>query len=402
VNLRVWQTLRITLAAICVLVCVVWCVTWAARLARPTDRLYDFAQEWTSARNWFTGQPVYWDYGQSIEAHLGVRVATCIRYNAHPPASVLLALPFGLLDYSSAYVAWTVVSLVCLAASTWMIVREPDAGFTTTAAICFLPWLVFGNALSHQLVQGQLNLVLLVLITGAWVAGRRGYSGTSGLCLGLAAAIKLFPGFLVLYYVATREWRGVLAAVAGFAAANLAALGVLGVDTFVDYGQTVMPEVGRFRDAWTNASVVGFWAKLFDGNLGAVIPVWRAPRLARTLAAVSGVVATAFAFRAVWKSRETAERDVAFAQCIVTMLLVSPITWDHYFVLLWLPIGIAWRAFRGQWMAQSAVLMCTVLLVTVGPSWIEKVAIPAGIRPGLSPASPRYVLGAISVQFYSG
>jgi alpha-1,2-mannosyltransferase len=249
-------------------------------------------------------------------------------------------------------------------------------------------------------MQGQLNLLLLVLLSGAWVADRKGWTCLSGVLIGLAAALKIYPAALILYPLALRKWRGVLAAACSFLAAILLALAVLGSDAFLDYFSTVLPEVSRFRDNWGNASILGFWSKLFDGNYGHVVPVWYAPQLARGLTLVCNLAIVGATLRTAARAKSLRDRDLAFALCMVAMLLVSPVTWDHYFVLAVVPLAILWKACASQRLAAGLVAAIAVLLLTVNAKWLWWATMPANLRPGVQPAGPMYVLTVLSCQFY--
>ena len=51
--------------------CLLWGLALVARLSPPYRHLHDFVQEWTSARNFFVGQPIYLKLSESIPLHLG-------------------------------------------------------------------------------------------------------------------------------------------------------------------------------------------------------------------------------------------------------------------------------------------------------------------------------------------
>ncbi|HLG51837.1 MAG TPA: glycosyltransferase 87 family protein, partial [Chloroflexota bacterium] len=69
--------------------------------------------------------------------------------------------------------------------------------------LCFPLW--------EQCRLGQLTLILSLLISGAWAAERSGYPRLAGVLLGTAASVKLFPGYLFIYY-ALRKRREVIVA----------------------------------------------------------------------------------------------------------------------------------------------------------------------------------------------
>src|ERR1700722_4158402 len=76
-------------------------------LRPPLDRGLDFFQDWASARNRTEGLPVYTRHEVTATRYLGVRVAPddpfFVPVNAHPPTSVLLAMPLARLGYSDAF-----------------------------------------------------------------------------------------------------------------------------------------------------------------------------------------------------------------------------------------------------------------------------------------------------------
>ena len=71
---------------------------------------------------------------------------------------------------------------------------------------------------------GQFSAPLAFLVVAAWAADRTGRWHLAGVALGAAAAVKLFPAFLLLYFAAAGRWRTVAVAVATAAAVNAVAL----------------------------------------------------------------------------------------------------------------------------------------------------------------------------------
>ena len=109
--------------------------------------------------------------------------------NAHPPATVLVALPFGWIsDYRTAHLVWNLLTLPLLLLSIVLVMRESKiqsrwwSVFTTIALV--LPC----SAVLSQLYQGQLNFLLLFLLVAAWSADRRGKQVAAGIAVGAATA----------------------------------------------------------------------------------------------------------------------------------------------------------------------------------------------------------------------
>src|SRR5262249_9148074 len=148
-----------------------------------------------------------------------------LEINAHPPSAVLLALPLAGLDYPVAVLVWNLISLAAFGGAIWIIawqlgLQADRRLILPTVALLMLCW-----PLRSHLQQGQLGMLLLLLIAGAWAADRAGREGLAGFLLGTATAIKLFPAMLLLYFIIRRQWRA-----GGFA---LIGVGILTLATLV-------------------------------------------------------------------------------------------------------------------------------------------------------------------------
>ena len=76
--------------------------------------------------------------------------------------------------------------------------------------------------------------------------------------VGAAAALKLFPAYLVVYFALRVRWRAVLAAAVSFLTLNLATAAVLGRRTYEDYLHIVLPYMRVFPTLGYNFSFAGF------------------------------------------------------------------------------------------------------------------------------------------------
>jgi Glycosyltransferase family 87 len=332
---------------------------------RPASgRVNDFFQDWGSARNFLIGVPVYTHHATSIPRHLGIPfdAASGIQYNAHPPTSVLLALPLARLDYPDAVLAWNVISLIAFLISLGIVARVlavPRSLFLPVLAL-----LTFCHPLYGSLYQGQLTLILVLLVTLTWALDRSGRPNAAGIALGVAAAIKLFPAYLAVYFAARGRLRPLLAAVLSVIALTVVTAAALGLDAYFDYVQLVLPAQTRFRSLGYNFAVAGLWSKLFDpvGEGGRMTPLWFCPALARYGTLLSDLAITAIVAVFAYRARTPAQRDLAFASTVTAMLLVSPVTWDASLPLFLLPIAVAVRhADRLCWMPVALLLIITLL-----------------------------------------
>jgi alpha-1,2-mannosyltransferase len=327
-----------------------------------------------------------------------VNPAPGVEYNAHPPTSVLLALLLAWFDYPDAVLVWNIISVTALAASLWTVARQLALPWTILPPTLAL--LAFCHPVYGNVYEGQLTLILVLLVTVAWVLERTGSSGTAGLLLGTAAAIKLFPAYLVVCYGAQGQRRLLLTAAFAFLTLTVATAMMLGVDTYLDYLVVVLPAQSKFPSCTYNMSIAGFWHKLFNpiAETGPVNPLWLSPPLAHWGTVLTDLIVTVVVALLAHRARSLAQRDLSFALAVIAMLLVSPVTWDLSLPLLLVPIAVTARyaaTSRSRWL-----LIAVALILMNG--WIPQSVLAelerAGCPSGTS--SWTFTLGAPSLQFY--
>ena len=89
--------------------------------------------------------------------------------------------------------------------------------------------------------------------------------------------------------------------------------------------------------------------------------------------------------------------------CCCGMLLASPITWDHYFLLLIPAFWFAWQACQGQNVARTLIVLFAMALLWLNPLSLWAAMIPRqfGTAGEARMAGPAHVLTLISFQFYA-
>jgi alpha-1,2-mannosyltransferase len=368
----------------------------------PREFVSDFFQDWASARNVIAGLPVYTDHTQTIPRYVGAvdPICYCNTVNAHPPTSVLLLLPVAPLGYRPALLVWNLAGLVMLGASLWVVSRQLEVSFSRWAVFPALALLMLCRPLVQQLFHGQLNLVLLLLITLSWALERSGRTGWAGALVGAAAAIKVFPGFLLLYFLLRRQWKALFAGVATLALFLALTAAVLGSETILTYARDVMPRLERFRSSWFNASLVGFWTKLFDPATREehVEPLWRSAAAARAGILFSWAAVVAILAWSVQRAKTGLQIDHAFGVAVTGMLLLSPITWDYGFLLLLVPLAVL---VVDPPVSEPAKL---ILVAALAALWLWQkplceITVPGGISGGI--ARPVHTLTVLSYPCYA-
>jgi hypothetical protein len=328
----------------------------------------DYFQDWASGRNVLEGKEAYPSLSRWLKHHLGDKpIEVKVERNAHPPSSLLLLAPFCIFDYQISFLVWNLFQFVCFVLGVKLIERELSVRPSLALFLMIAGLLLVCGPLRKQVLMGQFNGVLLLLFVGTWVSARRGHSVGAGIWLGLATAIKLYPGFFFVYFLLGRQWRLVLTGGVTFVLVTGLTVALLGMETFRVYVTEIMPLVSHSRAGWPNASLMGIWSKLFDAgsgyDAGHILLLWPSPLLCRLGIAISVLTVLAFWGQAVWR-KGTEQQDLCFSLTMLTMMLISPITWDHYLLVLILPLYIMsrelmWRD-RRSWLLTFLAAVCCV------------------------------------------
>ena len=239
--------------------------------------------------------------------------------------------PLTGLDLPDAVLAWNLVTLAALLASLAIVAADlPELKSLFLPVGVLLPFClpIYGN-----FQQGQLTFVLVLLMTSAWALDRSGRPGAAGLLIGAAAALKLFPAYLVVYFAARGRWRGAVrrrGVVRGTDPRDGRRAGLGGLSRLL---------CGSSCPAWRSSGATastcrsagsGTSSSTRPASAGGSAPIWYSPAAARCGTLLSDLLATAIvAARRLPGARRPQQRDLAFAMAVTAMLLVSPITWDY-------------------------------------------------------------------------
>jgi Glycosyltransferase family 87 len=175
-------------------------------LTRQPQWGYDFSFYWTAAHRLLDGQAIY------TAAQLAGPYAPQGQDGfLYPPPFAALATPFAALfsDYRAAAWIWTGLGAAILVVSVLAFWQSERLGERFPLLAGRGRWLLVAAAFAFppvvgELVLGNVHLVLLGLLTIAWLGIRRGDGRgewVAGVAVGVAAIIKVFPGVLLLWFL---------------------------------------------------------------------------------------------------------------------------------------------------------------------------------------------------------
>ena len=334
------ETPRLARTALPIVAIIVFAGMVTATVLVAGDTLgFDFLAYHLAAARLLNGGPVY-DLAFAISGGFGLFY--------YPPTFVPLVLPFGLLAATPAVWAWTVLLLGAFLTG----VTVMPVSTTVRWWIILLAGLSWPFILGVKLGQVGSLLFLAFAIGWRWLDDplRVGVSGALG------AAIKLQPGLIFFWALLTGRYRAV--AVGAVVLIVLAA------------AATLLAGVGVWADFLTLARRVGDpIATPHNYTPGAI-----AFQLGLSADAALGVevLSAILVLIAVVASARLATSEASYLVAIIASQLLSPIIWDHYAVLLLLPV--AYLLSAGRWWALIIPLVTAVPLLGITPPIVYPLA----------------------------
>ncbi|HJP89241.1 MAG TPA: glycosyltransferase 87 family protein [Candidatus Limnocylindrales bacterium] len=348
-----------------------------ARLTQKVQWGYDFSFYWRAANHLLHGEPIY-----SAAQLAGPYAPQGQDGFLYPPPLAAAVTPLAAVfrDPLAAAWIWWALGLIVLVASVLALGRSERLGERFPMLAGRGRWLLVAGALAFppvvgELVLGNVHLLLLGLLTLAWLAVRRGTQRgewVAGAAIGVAAVIKVFPGFLVLWFLLTRRWRAAAGAAVAAVAVSVVALPFTGIQPWLDY-PTVLANLSAPADVtdtlaptvWL-APYLGFLAARILVTLAALVLLWLAATRARgTAAGAEG-------------HGDDGTLARSFAAAVVLSVLIAPAIYQHYLTLLVLPLILALGAgVRLRYVAVAYLLMWGGQQDALGEfAWIVNRALP--------------------------
>jgi len=301
------------------------------------------------------------------------------------PIVAYLFAPLALLPWQVAAAgAFPFLGLVAITCALLLLVRLTRLGAGASMLMVLL--FAFNGPLIYSLKLGNTSHFVLLALVGALCLIRAERFVAAGVLLGLAALIKLPLLLFGVYLVARRAWTGVAGFVAVLliaAALSLLAFGVALHWQWLDVA--IVQFNSRVLGAFNVQSIPAMLVRLRDPapplfDWAPLDPTWAERIITKLVQVVFAVIAG----WGLWRSaeprrgqhrdeRKIAPAELQFLVVLVLALVLSPMSWSHYYCWLLipaayflgnlLPLGSSRTAV---WVTWLAILLASPLVVLAG------------------------------------
>lgn len=263
--------------------------------------------------------------GQSIYTQLPVSsIGGALPYT-YPPFSAVLFTPLAIIPPHIGYPLLTGFTCLCL----FPIVLAYRKSSPELAKYLGKPWMVVAGAcvlvvahpVANTIFWGQINVILMMLVAVDCLWPNPKWP--RGMLIGIAAAVKLTPAGFVLLFLLRKDFRAVVTSFVSFVVCSAIAFALMPHDSWLYWTDRVFHATGmNIGPIHANESVTATFEKLMltghtltiAGGLGVVLVL------------IMTVLGT---------KRALDDGDLAMALGVnaTGVLLVSPISWSHHWIL---------------------------------------------------------------------
>lgn len=313
-------------------------------VAKASHRMPDFEVYWRAGTRAAAAEPIY----RPSDADYQLK---------YFPAFAITAIPLGMMPLDTAKAMWfafSAAALLALFPLTLRLLHERRQPAWLLIAVLLVG---LGKYYAEDLVLGQINTLVMLVVACAILALNRGREGLAGMLVAIAIVLKPYALILAPWLIARRRWPSIVALAIGLLIACVLPVSVYGLDgtldLYRDWWRTVTSTTDGTLLHSDNVSLASLWAKRL--GIGSA---------AATLAAVSSLALLLAAALAFFRRRNVERPDGLEAGLLLAITpLISPQGWDYVLVLATIALLYVANDFDRLSRAMQAITIVAVAAI---------------------------------------
>lgn len=334
----------------------------AILFASLRDRVnrFDFSVHYSAALGLRQNLNPYMIDLRRIGVPLGLEIWPLIHSSA-TPFFLLCFEPLAHMAPRTAYWIWFGLNVTALVAALLLMLGRREFGADRRMAWVIAAFTLMYPPLADHFAYAQAQIVILLMLVLMMRCIETRRYGVAGLILATAAALRAFPSLFVIYFAVLRRWRVLMCTLLGLVIIGIVTIFLAGPAIVEGFVVAMISRTGENATSRPyDVSLSAFITRLFWYAFGyALSPAMNLVRLAVVACAEAAVLI--LALRATARARSDQDCDGrAYMIWVVTAVMLSPVAWIHYMVLLVLPfIKIASVANQGRCSSRAVWVMVT-------------------------------------------
>jgi len=254
----------------------------------------------------------------------------------YSPPALLIFQPLYYLPSQPTQLIWTLLSFLSLLLSLWLIIKLTKLKPQRKWFLLLSPFFFLSFPSKFTLGMGQINHFILLLFTSSFYLYQKKKKKLSALLLTLSFLIKLFPIWILLFFIQKKDWGYIKKLILYTFSAFLLSSLFLPLQMFKDYFTLVLPSF------LTHAANSSYYNQALTGLISRLVSH---PPLQSSLATSLSLILIFLAWK---KLQPKLSKHLKFSLLITLSLLISPVSWQHHLVFLFFPLVFLFAHFYSQ------------------------------------------------------
>lgn len=375
---RIAATLRRPVVVALIWFAALWRFIGAFTNLPVLDHRRDFVNYYDSALALRNGLDPYTTNLTAIGNRFGFETGQPFVHAVETPFFLLCFEPLTRFPPATAFWIWTSLNLVALTIAIYLLlVRRPGLDASTA-------WLLGALILAFYPVGwnfywAQTQVLVLALMVLAMRAMEDERESAAGVIVALAGLLRAYPFLLLGYFALWRKWRALKIAIVGTIVGTSIAIAILGFAqcfSFVHGAAWVSKQVSPF-----DISVAPFVSRMFRALFGSTSGFATDWLLRAAIVAADAIILGMTVRATLIGVGRRDDNYRTYSLWVVTSVLLSPVAWHHFLMLLVIPfVQLAVAAVqnrasrRALWMAAGSYLLAGVSVPITYPLFMRPTA----------------------------
>jgi len=181
----------------------------------------------------------------------------------------------------------------------------------------------------------QTHLIFLAITMVGMLAAEHGRARSAGVLLAVAAAVKLTPVFLLIYWMVKKRFLAIAWFLVSIGVVSLITLALPGIRVCQEFIDTLYRVSNTLLVSFNNQSLSAWWA--YDVSFRGELRNWRSFELSSLMKMVSLIFLLLMVILASIFSRyaeNELQQGAAICLALASITTFSPIAWTHYYLVL--------------------------------------------------------------------
>jgi len=272
-----------------------------------------------------------------------------------PPFLLILSLLHYLPLVSGQYI-WTLLSLLSLFLSLWLILKINNLKPTIKWFLFLSPFLFLSFPAKFTLAMGQVNHFILLFFTLGFYFYQQKKENFSAFFITLSFLTKLFPVWILLFFFQKKDWGLIkkisLYTILAFILSSL----FLDLQIIKDFFFFVLPSFFSHtaNSSYYNQALTGLISRLVSHSQAQVY--------------ILLILSLYFIFLTWKKIQKSLPDSLKFSLLITLSLLTAPVAWQHHLVFLFFPFLSLFAYFKNTKKIKSLLILllaCLLIFINI-------------------------------------